>query len=305
MTSYRDVYYLSADGLRLHARDYDQAPPGAFTVLCMPGLTRNARDFDSIAGRLAPRYRVVVAEQRGRGLSAYDPNPENYLPPIYVGDMIALLDQLHLGKVAIIGTSLGGLLAMMLGAMQPDRFVGFLLNDVGPSVSVEGLERIRAYIGRVPEVTTWEDAARDIKEIFGAAFPAYEAADWDKAARALYRANEAGVPVLDHDPNIAVNFNKGPVEIPDLWPLFDALPKVPIAVVRGALSNLLTRETVEEMKRRRPDIIAAEVSNVGHAPTLDEPEAVELIERYLARISQSPGAGIASRGGDPASTFKG
>jgi len=281
---YVDVFYTAPDGLTLHARDYNSAARELAPIVCLPGLTRNARDFEDLANRLAPTRRVIVAEQRGRGQSAYDPNPENYQPTIYVGDMIALLDHLALPLVAIIGTSLGGLMAMLMAASWPDRFAGIFLNDIGPQVAPEGIARIRDYIDRVPQVSGWDDAARDVQCLFGGSFPLYKAAEWQKMARALYRESADGVPMLDYDPAIAVVVKGSASAAPDLWPVFDRLPPLPLAVARGALSNILAADTLAEMRRRRPDLMVAEIADVGHVPMLDEAPARQLIERFLAAI---------------------
>ena len=284
MSLYRDVFYASPDGLRLHARDYgDEHAPLA--VLCLPGLSRNARDFEAVAERLASRFRVICAEQRGRGESAYDPKPENYHPGTYVIDMVALLDHLGLQKVAIIGTSLGGLMAMMMAAGLPDRVQGIVVNDVGPELAVEGLVKIQSYIDRETNVTTWQHAVEDVRLLFHHSFPAYGAADWDRVARQLYKENGQGVPMLDFDPHIADNFKLLEPKAVELWPVFDAIPPMPFGLVRGTLSELLTPAIRDEMLRRRPAIIAAEIENAGHAPTLDEPPAREVIDRVLALIS--------------------
>lgn len=285
MTAFRDVFYDSPDKLRLYARDYGAESGQGWPILCLAGLTRNSRDFASLAAGLAPDHRVVVAEQRGRGRSAYDPKPENYQPAVYVMDMIALLDHLGIKKAAIIGTSLGGLMAMLLAANFPDRIGGILLNDVGPEVAAEGIAKIQAYIDRVPDVANWDDAIKDVRLLFGSTFPDWQAADWERFARSVYRETAAGVPVLDYDPNIAVNVKNGGGGTPVLWPIFDALPDIPIAVLRGATSNILAPATLAEMRKRRPALIAAEVPRVGHTPNLDEPEARQLIQRFLAEIA--------------------
>jgi pimeloyl-ACP methyl ester carboxylesterase len=280
MTLYRDVFYPSPDGLRLYARDYgDEDAP--LTVLCMPGLSRNARDFELVAERLAPRYRILCAEQRGRGRSAYDPKPENYHPGTYVGDMVALLDHLKLERVAMIGTSLGGLMAMMMAAGLPQRVAGIVINDVGPELAVEGLLKIQSYIDRETSVGNWDEAIEDVRRTFHHSFPAYTAADWDRMTRALYKENERGVPVLDFDPHISDNYKALEPKAIDLWPVFDALPKIPFGLVRGKLSDLLTAPIRDEMLRRRPDIELAEIDDAGHAPTLDEPPARAVIDQVL------------------------
>jgi pimeloyl-ACP methyl ester carboxylesterase len=280
MSFHRDVFYTSADGLRLHARDYGDEH-AALTVLCLPGLSRNARDFEAVAERLASRFRVICAEQRGRGLSAYDPKPENYHPGTYVGDMVALLDHLKLERVAIIGTSLGGLMAMMMAAGFPRRIAGIVVNDVGPELAVDGLVKIQSYIDRPITVRNWREAVDEVRLLFQHSFPAYGEAEWERMARQLYKENDAGVPVLDFDIHIADNFKTLEVKALDLWPVFDAVPPIPFGLVRGELSDLLTASIRDEMLRRRPDIVAAEIEDAGHAPTLDEGPAREVIDRVL------------------------
>jgi pimeloyl-ACP methyl ester carboxylesterase len=280
MSLYRDIFYPSPDGLRLHARDYGDEH-AKLTVLCMPGLSRNARDFEAVAERLAPHYRILCAEQRGRGLSAYDPKPENYHPGTYVADMIALLDHVKLQRVAMIGTSLGGLMAMMMAAGLPDRVAGIVVNDVGPELAVEGLVKIQSYIDRVTKVGNWGEAIADVIATFAASFPAYGPAEWERMARALYKENEQGVPVLDFDPHIADNFKALEPKALDIWPVFDALPKIPFGLVHGKLSDLLTVPIMNEMLRRRPDIVLAEIDDAAHAPTLDEAPARAVIDRVL------------------------
>lgn len=286
MSLYRDVFYTSPDGLRLHARDYgDEHAPLA--VLCLPGLSRNARDFEAVAERLAQRFRMICAEQRGRGESAYDPKPENYHPGVYVGDMVALLDHLRLPRVAIIGTSLGGLMAMMMAAGLPDRVAGIVVNDVGPELAVEGLVKIQSYIDRETNVANWHDAVEDVRLLFHPSFPAYGRTEWERVARALYKENAQGVPVLDFDPHIADNFKTLEPKAIEIWPVFDAIPPMPFGLVRGQLSELLTPAIRDEMLRRRPSIVAAEIAGAGHAPTLDEPAARGVVDAVLGAVSRS------------------
>jgi len=280
MSLYRDVFYSSADGLRLHARDYGDEH-AKLTVLCLPGLSRNARDFEAVAERLAPSFRILCAEQRGRGESAYDPKPENYHPGTYVGDMVALLDHLQLERVAIVGTSLGGLMAMMMAAGLPQRIAGIVVNDIGPELAAEGLVKIQSYIDRPITVRTWREAVEDVRLLFHHSFPAYGPAEWERVARQLYKENAQGVPVLDFDIHISDNFKTLEVTSLDLWPVFDAVPPIPFGLVRGKLSDLLTPPIRDEMLRRRPAIVTAEIDDCGHAPTLDEAPARGVIDRVL------------------------
>jgi len=283
MSSYRDVYYPSPDGLRLHARDYgdEQAP---LAVLCLHGLSRNARDFEPVAERLSPRFRVICAEQRGRGLSAYDPKPENYHPGTYVNDMVALLDHLKLPRVAIIGTSMGGLMAMILAAGWPDRVTGIVINDVGPEVAAEGLAKIQSYIDRITDVSTWDEAAAEVRTLFASVFPDYGPAEWERMARQLYVEGGQGKLVLDYDAHIADTIKNIEPQALSMWPVFDAIQKIPFGLVRGELSNILSPAVMAEMKKRRPDIVSAEIPQVGHAPSLDEPASRAVIDQVLASI---------------------
>lgn len=283
MSLYQDVYYQSHDGLRLHARDYDRAASSLTPVLCLPGLTRNVRDFDQLAARLAPSRRVIVAEQRGRGLSAYDPNPENYHPATYVQDMLTLLDHLHLARIAIIGTSLGGLMAMLMGASAPQRLAGILLNDIGPEIDPEGIRKIQAYIGDLYDAADWEDAARYLAGRFSSAFPRYGKDDWLRFAHAVF-AEKDGRLVLDFDPHIARLVQNNSATAPNLWPVFDLLADIPLAVVRGSLSNILSAATLAAMKHKRFDLLSVELQDTGHAPNLNELPSIALIDQFLASL---------------------
>ena len=283
MSLYRDVFYDSADGLRLHARDYgDEHAPLA--VLCLPGLSRNARDFEPVAERLAKRFRLICAEQRGRGQSAYDPKPENYHPGTYVGDMVTLLDHLRLPKVAILGTSLGGLMAMILAAGWPDRVAGIVINDVGPEVAAEGLAKIQSYIDRITDVSTWDEAAAEVRTLSASVFPDYGPAEWERMARQLYVEDGSGKLVLDYDAHIADTIKNIEPQALSIWPVFDGIQGIPFGLLRGALSNILSPAVMAEMKKRRPDIVSAEIPQVGHAPNLDEAASRAVIDQVLGAI---------------------
>ncbi len=285
MTDYMDYYYDSPDGLRLYARDYPHAAAKA-SILCMHGLTRNSADFEGIAAHLAPDYRLIVVDQRGRGLSGYDSNPANYQPAVYVQDMFRLLDLLGLDKVILMGTSMGGLISMIMGMQQPDRFAGVILNDIGPVVNPAGLERIKGYVGQAAPVTSWEDAMAQAREINGSAFPDYSEEDWLRFTRVLFREDENGVPVLSYDPAISkpILEVKDDAVPPDLWPVFDALADIPVLVIRGELSDILATDCIAEMRRRKPDLQVAEIPRRGHAPTLDEPACIAAIDGFLSAL---------------------
>ncbi len=227
-------------------------------------------------------------DQRGRGRSAYDPDPSRYALPTYVKDAFALMDHLALEHVAIIGTSMGGLMAMLMAAQQPGRISGIVFNDVGPVVEAEGLRRIQGYVGKGGEIASWADAVALTRANNGAAFPGLSDNEWLAFAQRIFVENEAGVPVLAYDANISqpMQADQTTAVPPDLWPVFDAMGEVPLLVVRGALSDILSRETVAQMAQRHPNTTAVEVPNRGHAPMLDEPEAMRALSEFLAALGR-------------------
>jgi pimeloyl-ACP methyl ester carboxylesterase len=277
-----EYWFDSHDGLRLYSRVYAAAAADAPVVLCLHGLMRNSRDFGELAVHLAARYRVIVPDVRGRGFSARDPNFNNYQIPVYLRDILTLLAGLGAARVTIIGTSMGGLMAMLLAATQPRLVSRIVLNDVGPEVDPRGLERIRGYAGRAAPVRSWPEAAAQVRADYGAAWPDLSDARWDEIARLSYRANAQGVPELDADPLIREPLRDTSRAAPDLWPLWGALARVPILAIRGAHSDVLSVTTLARMQRGKPDLQALQVANRGHAPLLDEPECVAAIDRFLA-----------------------
>ena len=285
MTDYSDYYYDSADGLRLYARDYCPAAPRD-TLLCMHGLTRNSADFADIADHLAEDYRLIVVDQRGRGLSQWDSNSDNYQPLVYVQDMFHLLDRLDLERVICLGTSMGGLMTMIMASLQPQRIRAAILNDIGPVIAEAGLQRIKGYVGKTRVATSWDDAVAITREINGKEFPDFEDADWQNMARGMYRENEAGVPVLAYDPALSrpIDTSEETAAPPDLWPAFEALLPVPTLLIRGALSDILAPDCVAEMQRRKPDLRFAEIERRGHAPSLAEPQCIAAIDAFLGDL---------------------
>jgi pimeloyl-ACP methyl ester carboxylesterase len=280
----QDYFYPSADGrLQLYARDYAGDGPA---LLMMHGLTRNSADFAELAERLAGRYRIVAVDQRGRGRSEYDDDSANYTPAIYCGDMLGLIARLGLDRPVLIGTSMGGLMAMIMGSMAPAAYRGIVLNDVGPVLEQAGLDRITDYVGKTGEVTDWASAAAYCRDTNGYAFPGYGDDEWMAFARRLFREDDAGVPRLAYDPMIGEGL-KGdqPSAVPpDLWPMWDAVKPIPILAIRGAISDILSADTVTEMGARHPGMETGEVAGIGHAPMLDEPEALAAIERFIAKV---------------------
>ncbi|MBH9553434.1 alpha/beta fold hydrolase [Inhella gelatinilytica] len=275
-------FYASEDGLRLHVADYPGADETAPVLLCLPGLTRNGRDFAALAARLGPRYRVLCPDQRGRGLSAWDADPARYRPDRYVADMGRLLDELEVAQVTIIGTSLGGMMGIMLAAWQPARVRGVVLNDVGPVLDPAGLARIAGYVGQPVRANSLAEAMALTAAVQGSVFPDWTAADWRRMVLETWRG-EGAAWVPDYDPAIAQGLANGSA-VPPLWPLFEAVGTLPQLLLRGELSDLLQAETVVEMQQRLPGLQAVTVPNRGHAPTLDEPVAHAALEGWLAQV---------------------
>lgn len=286
MASWSDGFWWSNDGLRLHYRDYP-GPADKPPILCIPGLTRNARDFEGVADRLAGRWRLICLDLRGRGESAFATDPMSYVPLTYLQDIEALVRELKLSRFVLFGTSLGGLLTMLLAAAERERIAGALLNDIGPEIDPAGLERIRSYVGKSQSWPTWLHAARFFAEAHGDVYPDWKLEDWLVFAKRLCRLTPAGRIVFDYDMRIAEPFKlPGPVTGFDLWSAFAALRDVPMLVVRGEVSDILAPAALERMRREHGGETVT-VPRRGHAPTLDEPEVREAIERLLARVEQS------------------
>jgi len=285
---YAELNWRSHDGLRLFARLYPGPTAGAPSVLCLHGLTRNSRDFEDLAPHLQRRYRVIAPDLRGRGLSARDPQIQNYQPATYLQDVVALLGALGAQRTAIIGTSLGGMLAMMLGFTQPGRVAGMVLNDVGPEIDPVGLERIKQYAGRLPPARTWSVAVAQTQGMFGDAWPDVAEDRWQTLTRRGFREDASGVVEVDADPGIGEALRAAPAAAPaaapDLWPLWQALRDVPTLAIRGARSDILSSATFARMKSENPRLQQLQVANRGHVPLLDEPECIAAVDDFLSRI---------------------
>lgn len=283
----REFFYASADGLKLYCRDFETRASESLTpVLCLPGLTRNSRDFETLAEHLNRQgHRVLTPDLRGRGKSGHDRNWHNYQPAIYAADLWKLLDELNTERCAIIGTSLGALLAMLMAAQQPQRIAGIVLNDAGPEIAREGLERIARYTGLHSAVESWEQAAAQAEATYGAALPGLSPAQWMAYARRAYRENAEGRPEPDMDPNIGTALRaNSDANAPDLWPLYAQLRDKPTLAIRGATSDILSAETFARMAREKPDLYQVTVPDRGHAPLLDEPESLRAIDDFLAEL---------------------
>ncbi|WP_299328463.1 alpha/beta hydrolase [Parasphingopyxis sp.] len=284
MMDYSNGVWWSNDGLRLHYRLYD-GPDNQPPIICLHGLTRNARDWEPVVERLAGDWRIYVLEMRGRGESAYAPDPMTYVPLTYVQDVEAFLKATDIRRYIAFGTSLGGLITMLQAATNPERLAGALLNDIGPVIEEAGVERIRGYVGKGGNYPTWLHAARALNAGFGDVYPKWELDDWLAMAKRLCKVQPSGRIGYDYDMRIAEPFRvPGGESGFDMWTAFDGLKEVPTLLVRGGHSEILSEDTAQEMVRRKPDLATAVVPNVGHAPILDEPEAEAAIDALLERV---------------------
>jgi len=281
--SYQDIFYKSSDGLTLYARDYGDGT-GKPVILGLHGLTRNSADFHDLALHLQDRFRVVTVDQRGRGRSDYDPEPGQYRPDIYCADMFTLLDHLDIKKVVSIGTSMGGLMTMIMASQKPDIFRAVIINDIGPEIAPEGLERIKGYVGASRDFASWEEAADAIQfQQSTHVFPLYAAQDWMNFARRVCKQTPDGRIEFAYDPALANPFKEDEsVSSPvDMWPYFASLTSVPVLTFRGARSDILSDETLEKMRRSHPDFKGVIIPDIGHAPILTEPKSLEEIDAFL------------------------
>jgi pimeloyl-ACP methyl ester carboxylesterase len=283
-----EYWFDSDDGLKLYSRIYAGPAADSPVILCLHGLTRNSRDFEQLARHLAADHRVIVPDVRGRGLSARDPNFNNYQIPVYLKDVLTLLAGLGASRAAVIGTSMGGLMAMLLAATQPGLVSGIVLNDVGPEVDPAGVERIRGYVGKAAPVRSWPEAVARTRSVYGSAWPGLSDARWEEIARLGYRANSEGVPEADADPLIGEPLRNSNAATPDLWPLWKALARVPILAIRGAHSDILSVATLARMQREKTDLDVLTVADRGHAPLLDEPECVVALDRFFSQLKSEP-----------------
>jgi pimeloyl-ACP methyl ester carboxylesterase len=285
---YQSLFVTAQDGLRLHVRAYGPRIAPGVPVVCLPGLARTGADFDVLANALANDAshgrRVLAVESRGRGRSSYDRKPGNYTVQTELADLLAVLTALGIGLAAFVGTSRGGILTMMLAASRPGAIAGAVLNDIGPVIEPRGLMRIRGYVGKLPQPRSYQDAADTLRRLFSGQFPKLSDADWLGWARRTYREDK-GRLIADYDPALGRTLAGIDLEspLPTMWNQFAGMPDVPLMVIRGANSDLLTAVTVAEMRRRRPGLELLEVADQGHAPLLAEPEVIAKIARFVAR----------------------
>lgn len=284
-TGFQHCFWVSGDGLRLHARDYAPAGErGLLPVICLHGLTRNARDFERLAPWIAQRNRRVLAvDIRGRGQSERDPKASYWLPT-YAEDVRGMAEALGIGRAVFIGTSMGGLITMELAALAPALVAAAIINDVGPVLAAEGLARIGSYVGNAPVFDGWEEAESYLQRQNEHALPHYRAEDWGAMARRMFR-EEGGQVAADYDPAIAAAFGTGPLPA-DPWDRWHGLAHGrPVLLLRGGLSDLLAPRDATRMVTEQETARLREIPNVGHAPMLDEPEALTAIGQFLDEVS--------------------
>ena len=284
MAEFEDGYWASADELRLHYRNYT-GPASRAPLVCMPGLTRNARDFEPVANLLNGKRRMLAIDFRGRGESAHAKDPMTYMPITYAQDMDLLLRELNLKKFVLFGTSLGGIVSMLLAPQWKDRLAGVILNDVGPELGKAGAERIRAYVGQGRSFETWMHAARAMAEAQGDVYPGYGLEEWLRFAKRTCKLASSGRIVFDYDMKISEPFKlPGGEAGVDLWPLYDLLLDVPMLILRGEKSDILEKATAAKMVKKAKQAQLVTIKGIGHAPSLDEPDAQLAIAGFLKSL---------------------
>jgi pimeloyl-ACP methyl ester carboxylesterase len=281
------LFVSAQDGLRLHVRAYGARTNRALPVVCLPGLARTTADFDTLALALAsdgerPR-RVLALDYRGRGKSDYDRKAANYNLPVELADVLSVLTALGIGRAAFVGTSRGGILTMLLAVARPTAIAGCVLNDIGPVIDLEGLVRIKSYVGKLPQLSNFPAAADALRRRFANQFPKWSGDDWLTFARQTFK-DAGGRLVPDYDPKLATILEAvGPAQpLPTLWKEFDALGRVPMMVIRGANSDILSQATVAAMRKRRRALEVVEVPDEGHAPRLAGSLTIGRIAAFIA-----------------------
>jgi pimeloyl-ACP methyl ester carboxylesterase len=286
------TYVTAPDGLRLHALCYGQRSSSKTPVVCLPGLARTAADFEALASALAqggphPR-RVIALDYRGRGRSDYDRNPDNYSLPVELADVVAVVTALDAMPAIFIGTSRGGILAMLLAAARPTATAGVVLNDIGPVIEPQGLMRIKGYVGKLPQPRNFEEGAEILRRLFHNQFPKLGHDDWLASARRAFKEeNSRMVPTYDIKLAKTLETINPDSPIPPLWNQFDALAHVPVMAIRGANSDILSPATVEAMRARHAKLETLEVPDQGHAPLLTDNDTNSRIAEFVGRCGRA------------------
>ena len=291
-TTATSIFVTAQDGLRLHVRSYGPRTATALSMVCLPGLARTGADFETLAARLAndpdrPR-RVIALDSRGRGRSDYDRDPANYSLAVELADLIAALTALDIARAVFVGTSRGGLLTMLLAVARPTAIAGCVLNDIGPVIDLEGLIRIKSYVGKLAPPATMREAADILRGLLGRQFPKLSDDDWAAFARRTFK--EAGERIVpDYDVKLATTLEATDLAqpLPTLWKEFDALARVPVMVIRGGNSDLLSMATVEAMRAHHAGLEVVEVPDEGHAPLLTGDQIIGRIASFVKFYERS------------------
>lgn len=286
--SFQEKYYSSHDGLKLYYRDYNHRDCDKTPLLCLHGLTRNSKDFNKFARHFAWQRRVICLDIRGRGKSEYDPDYQNYQIPVYVRDVLTFLEHAGLDQVIAVGTSMGGLISMILGSTVPDIFKAIILNDIGPEVDPKGLERISGYVGKGIILQGWQQAIDSMKAMFNNIFPDYTPEDWELFTRNTFREQEDGTIITNYDQAIGTAMretaeNAVPV---DLWPIFKGLSHIPVMTLRGENSDILSKQTLEKMADEHPDFTHVTITDRAHTPDLNEDISLREIGNFINQLPE-------------------
>jgi len=285
-TSFQEKYYTSNNGLKLYYRDYNAAEKNRTPLLCLHGLTRNSKDFDLLARHLSRDHRVICLDVRGRGQSDYDPNYMNYQIPVYAQDVLTLIAHEALDQVILVGTSMGGLISLTLGAAKPEKIKAIILNDIGPKIDPVGLERIASYVGNAIILPTWEQAIAGVKILCANLFPDYNHDSWELFTRNTFRAQEDGTIVADYDQAIALAMKAAAENIMniDMWQTFSEITQIPLLTLRGENSDILSHETLEKMAKSHLNFTKVTIENRAHTPDLNEDVSRQEIDRFLMKL---------------------
>ncbi|MFL6799011.1 MAG: alpha/beta fold hydrolase [Xanthobacteraceae bacterium] len=284
-TAASSTFITAPDGLRLHVRRYGPRPGDAVPVVCLPGLARTVADFEELALHLANDRCVIAIDARGRGRSEYDANPANYNLQVELADVLAVLTALEIARAVFIGTSRGGIVTMLMAAARPRAIAGCVLNDIGPVIEMEGLMRIKSYVGKLPQPASMHEGADILRRLFAAHFPKLSDDDWVSFARRTFNESDGRI-VANYDARLTTALKGVDAGRPlaPLWKEFDALARVPLMVIRGANSDILSSATVEAMRARRTDLEVIEVADEGHAPHLAVPTTLSAVATFIATV---------------------
>jgi pimeloyl-ACP methyl ester carboxylesterase len=284
------IFVSAPDGLRLHVREYGTRAATALPVVCLPGLTRTVADFETLAPALASggSRRVIALDSRGRGQSEYDRKPENYNLLVELGDLVAVLTALAVAPAVFIGSSRGGLLTMHLGVAHPTAIAGVVLHDIGPVIEPKGLARLRSYVGKMPQPRSFAEGGEILKQLFHGQFPNLTTEQWLAAAQRAWQMRD-GVLTPTHDVALSRTLTSVDIErpLPPLWNEFDSLKRLPMLVIHGAKSDILSAATVAAMAERHPEMETIEVADQGHVPLLEGDNILRRIGEFVAKCDKA------------------